>query len=759
MNFNDLIAKQVRLDSLTERFEPLLGAEMDSLKRKHGIDGANQLGAALQEVENTDRTLRIGVVGRMKAGKSSLLNALLFDGSSVLPKAATPMTAALTTISWGEEVSAEVEFYSQEDKYDIARKAEEYNQQLQSLINQKSKGLLQQLREKQKQRADAQVSCSATEEAENESAHLTAKKAAELEMRKQVRLTAAHDQHQRMQSSPAIKEALDEAFSIEANDLDSLKKSLVDYVSANGRYMPFCKSVHIKMPLDSLRGLEVVDTPGFNDPVVSREMRTNEILGRCDVILIVSPSGRLLTAEDMALMGRIAHKDGVRELFVVVSQTDMQLYGSERRASLEESLNVIQTKNAIRAEAVFHTYCNDEPEAREVFYQILDDADNRVVCVSSIASSIVQRIQQGKALDSDHQNMLRMISEHYPNSIKVDDKKSILDVMNGLSGISLVEDILRSATIRKSDILEERKRLLVEVKEASIHDFSAEVVSFSRQRVQDLESTDIDELNREISHLGKVKETLSLEINHDFRDHRIALPGIIKSELRSVLEKAYRSANTGIDDSESTQKKSHRGEKKGLGNWIARNLWGGGYEESSYEVPAVSTSRASKSILQFVNNIADDMKDVFNTLREDWRKQVHQSIVKSYRSIVGDEGVDKRLVLRSINDLVQGLQLGDFALDRKLPEKLKARGTLENSEATSYLDQARDYIAIFHGKIGSAISTCIDNIDVSLPDDVAAAFYKELDERVNLMKEQIENKRETLSRFAELEISFQELVK
>ena len=43
-----------------------------------------------------DRLLRIGIVGAVKAGKSSLLNSLFFKGQDILPKAATPMTAALT---------------------------------------------------------------------------------------------------------------------------------------------------------------------------------------------------------------------------------------------------------------------------------------------------------------------------------------------------------------------------------------------------------------------------------------------------------------------------------------------------------------------------------------------------------------------------------------------------------------------------------------------------------------------------------------
>ncbi|MBN0719663.1 dynamin family protein, partial [Pseudomonas aeruginosa] len=74
--------------------------------------------------------MNIGIVGRVKAGKSSLLNALVFDGEPILPKAATPMTAALTTITWGEVFQAKVEFYGPDDINSIRFKASQFETRL-----------------------------------------------------------------------------------------------------------------------------------------------------------------------------------------------------------------------------------------------------------------------------------------------------------------------------------------------------------------------------------------------------------------------------------------------------------------------------------------------------------------------------------------------------------------------------------------------------------------------------------------------------
>ena len=59
--------------------------------------------AKTEDFFREDRKLNIGIIGRVKAGKSTFLNSLLFDGKNVLPSAVTPKTAALTRIEYDDE--------------------------------------------------------------------------------------------------------------------------------------------------------------------------------------------------------------------------------------------------------------------------------------------------------------------------------------------------------------------------------------------------------------------------------------------------------------------------------------------------------------------------------------------------------------------------------------------------------------------------------------------------------------------------------
>ena len=62
-----------------------------------------------------NRKLNIGVVGQVKAGKSSFLNTLLFNGQEILPKASTPKTATLTKMEYSDRNIIQIEYYSPEE--------------------------------------------------------------------------------------------------------------------------------------------------------------------------------------------------------------------------------------------------------------------------------------------------------------------------------------------------------------------------------------------------------------------------------------------------------------------------------------------------------------------------------------------------------------------------------------------------------------------------------------------------------------------
>ena len=111
-----------------QKIEYLKGIEYDEFKGK-----ITDLESVLKEFREGGNTLlsegdilHIGIVGQVKAGKSSFLNSLFFNGENILPKASTPMTAGLTIIEYAEKNSFEVEYFSDEDWQIFVDQDEEY---------------------------------------------------------------------------------------------------------------------------------------------------------------------------------------------------------------------------------------------------------------------------------------------------------------------------------------------------------------------------------------------------------------------------------------------------------------------------------------------------------------------------------------------------------------------------------------------------------------------------------------------------------
>ncbi len=126
-----LIEKTLQEQGLQERARPFIS--------ENAVIKAEELEKTLKELQDTNRDLKVGIIGHVKAGKSSLLNALIFEGLEVLPKAATPMTASLTILKYAKTLSAEVEFYSPKDIAELKNEHERYVREFNRIVEEEVK--------------------------------------------------------------------------------------------------------------------------------------------------------------------------------------------------------------------------------------------------------------------------------------------------------------------------------------------------------------------------------------------------------------------------------------------------------------------------------------------------------------------------------------------------------------------------------------------------------------------------------------------
>lgn len=223
--------------------------------------------------------LTIGVIGQMKCGKSTFLNSFVFE-DDILPSATTPMTAALSVITYGEQKKIVAEFYTPDEW------------------------------EEQKIQAKRSL-----DEVKGNSLEESKVKAAKELVERSNKLGG--------NISPYLGKTQE----------DSLE-NLIEYVGADGKYVSITKSVKIYYPKEYLKGVEVVDTPGFNDPIVSREERTKEFLNKADVVLLMLYAGRPFDATDRDILFKNVRQCGIGKVIIGINKYDIPYGNGETESQI-----------------------------------------------------------------------------------------------------------------------------------------------------------------------------------------------------------------------------------------------------------------------------------------------------------------------------------------------------------------------------------------------------------------------------------------
>lgn len=218
----------------------------------------------------------IGITGVMNAGKSTMLNALM--GQEILGSAVVPETANLTIVKHGKP-EANV-FYWNKNEWD--------------------------------------------------------------------RIEQSGD------TIESIKEFVTETKKIFGDDLKTLIKdeshseqvdinNLAAYTSAeaSGKKCNLVKYVELKSDLNFLAdGIEIVDTPGLDDPVIQREEITKEYLAQCDLMLHLMNVSQSATLKDVEFIIDALLYQNITKLLIVITRAD-----TVSKEQLEEVINY--TKSSI----------------------------------------------------------------------------------------------------------------------------------------------------------------------------------------------------------------------------------------------------------------------------------------------------------------------------------------------------------------------------------------------------------------------------
>lgn len=393
-----------------------------------------------------DRKLNIGVVGQVKAGKSSFLNTLLFDGREVLPKASTPKTATLTKMEYSEEKNViRIEYYTPEEWESVEENA----------------GV--DLEE------ETYTACREIMEMVNEN-HLI--------------------------PAPYLQKGSE---MVEFETYEELLGHLNDYVGADGKYTPIVKAVTLELHKEEFKGLSIVDTPGLNDPIYSRTVRTREFMEVCDVVFFLSQSGSFLDESDWTLLSAQLPQKGVKRLVLIGSKFDsgvrdvLRLKEDDPFADEDDDNTADNIPDA--CELVSSKLCKRAKKRVAEFaakMEALNSSKEQIDvikgCAEPILISSLAYNMSGKASDDYSRE-----EENIYDALKPYSEDISADLLR-LGNFDRVKSVFREVVAEKEGILERKAGSFVSTATEELKNLLRDYIDKTDKRLKILESTFKEEL-------------------------------------------------------------------------------------------------------------------------------------------------------------------------------------------------------------------------------------------------------------------------
>lgn len=755
-----LIEKTLQEQGLQERARPFMS--------ENAVIKTEELEKTLKEMQAEDRDLKVGIIGRVKAGKSSLLNALIFEGVEVLPKAATPMTASLTILKYADTLSAEVEFYSPKDILELENEHERYVREFNRIVDEEVK------RQKEKQSLSNRAKegfrnvgnkmlgrNKSTEEAlkervlSDEEIVKKAERIAKNELEKDARLVSSYDQYEKMKKSGSLNtEKLDPC--IQANSLQELNQKLLQFVGADGKYMPYTKAVQISLNNPNLKDLEVIDTPGVNDPIASREERTKALLKDCDVVFIVSPSGQFLTDSDMSLFDRVSNKEGLQEIYFVASQTD-SVVGSmseveKSNQHLPTALENAQKALSSQLNNIMEKLIQNYPNQREVFEKAIK---NGVILASGVCFSMYKDFNNQASWErnqktEEYHNALWNLRDSYHDAFGSDDKSK--ESLLLLSNMGAIEERLEKAAQRKEKIISQKLQDYAQSQANNLHKLIAQLLQDLEDEKKRVKNADMGVIKKQIEAYEKLSGNIEMKFREVYEEFILHFINNIRVGLDETLKKAIQTAKTRSREEEEEERYIERVKQGGLGG-LAR-FFGSIVGEKDWGYNEVERTRATikaGAVLDYLTEMHERcesaLNDSANSFKVVFKKELYAKVFSQLREIISDDLIDEVAFQKSVMAVLDSIEFKEFDYTDKLPGEIRGKtGNLKGDEANAFIQSVGNCVRDFEAEAKKDVQGYIQGLRGNLEkQNFASDTLKKLQKDMQNLQNQAQNKEQSIA--------------
>ncbi len=582
-----------------------------------------------------------------------------------------------------------------------------------------------------------------------------AERIAKNELEKDARLVSSYDQYEKMKKSGSLNTETKDS-RIQANSLQELNQKLLQFVGADGKYMPYTKAVQISLNNPNLKDLEVIDTPGVNDPIASREERTKALLKDCDVVFIVSPSGQFLTDSDMDLFDRVSNKEGLQEIYFVASQADsavgsmseVEKSNQHLPTALENAQKALSSQLSNIMEALIQKY----PNQREIFEKAIK---NGVILASGVCFSMYKDFNNQASWErnqktEEYHNALRNLKDFYPDAFSSDDKSK--ESLLFLSNMGAIEERLEKAAKEKEKIISQKLQDYAESQANNLHSLIVQLLQDLEEEKKRVKNADISSIKEQIEAYQNLSGNIDMKFREVYEEFILHFINNIRAGLEETLKKAIQKASALAQNEEGEEHYIERVKQGGLFGSFKRNFFGffdddAGYDEVLRTRAVIKAGAVLDYLTEMHERCESALNDSVKSFKVVFKKELYAKVFKQLREIISDDLIDEVAFKRSVDAVLNSIEFKEFDYTDKLPGEIRGKtGNLKGDEANVFIQSVEMHVRDFEAEAKKDVKGYIQGLRENLErQNFASDTLQKLQKDMQNLHNQVQNKEQSIA--------------
>lgn len=446
--------------------------------------------------------------------------------------------------------------------------------------------------------------------------------------------------------------------------------------------MPYTKAVQISLNNPNLKDLEVIDTPGVNDPIASREERTKALLKDCDVVFIVSPSGQFLTDSDMSLFDRVSNKEGLQEIYFVASQADSAVLSmsevEKSRQHLPTAFENAQKSLLSQLNNIMKKLIQNYPNQRKIFEKAIK---NGVILASGVCFSMYKDFNNQASWErnqktEEYHNALRNLKDSYPDAFSSDDKSK--ESLLFLSDMSAIEERLKKAAKEKEKIMSQKWQDYAESQANNLHSLIAQLLQDLEEEKKRVKNADISAIKEQIGTYKNLSGNIEMKFREAYEEFILHFINNIRAGLEETLKKAIQTAKTHSREEEEEEHYIERVKQGGAWGSFKRNFlfWAdddAGYNEVARTRATIKAGAVLDYLIEMHESCENALNDSTNSFKVVFKKELYSKVFSQLRQIISNDLIDEVAFKKSVMAVLDSIEFKEFDYTDKLPSEIRGK--------------------------------------------------------------------------------------